>query len=145
MAILKTEQYNKVKQAADCVEGGCGMVYEFFYKPQAAQAITNGDILLMGRLPANCKVISMDVYTTAVGTGTVDVGLIKNSAMAQAFVEAVDISAERFTNTKKLGAFKYAPSDTATDVGVLFKAGLTIPANAEIRVIMRYRNTQPLE
>ena len=68
MAILKTEQYNKVKQAADCVEGGCGMVYEFFYKPQAAQAITNGDILLMGQLPANCKVISMDVYTTAVGT-----------------------------------------------------------------------------
>ena len=100
MAILKTEQYNKVKQAADCVDGGSGMVYEFFYKPQAAQAITNGDILLMGQLPANCKVISMDVYTTAVGTGTVDVGLIKNSAMAQAFVEAVDISAEKFTNTK---------------------------------------------
>ena len=53
MAILKTEQYNKVKQAADCVEGGSGMVYEFFYKPQAAQAVSNGDILLMGQLPAN--------------------------------------------------------------------------------------------
>ena len=99
----------------------------------------------MGQLPANCKVTSMDVYTTAVGTGTVDVGLVKNSAMAQAFVEAVDISAEKYTNMQKLGAFKYTPSDTATDVGVLFKAGLTIPANAEIRVIMRYRNTQPLE
>lgn len=145
MAILKTEQHNRIGQMAWLAEAGCGMHYELVFKAPKATAVQSGDVLLMGQLPSRCKVIKMEVYTTALAAGTADVGIIKDGAMVQPFVEAVDVSAEKHTITQKLGAFKFAPVEDVLDMGVVFKAGLTIPKDGEIRVLVTYRNAQPME
>lgn len=145
MAILTTEQRNRNKQLPWLAESGCGMEAELVLKATKPMTVQANDILLMGQLPSRCKVIKMEVYSTALGSGTADVGLIQNGAMKQAFVEGVNLSAEAMTTTQKLGAFKFAPVEDVLEVGVVFKAGLTIPKDGEIRVLVKYRNAQPME